>query len=357
MEQLEALYESPPSLNGFVDRKYEIPSYTLNIHGPPRSGKSWLVIDFLSRLPRKKYLYVDLRDLRIDKKALVLHLERFIAKKGIETLVLDHFDANFDPPECQQLVTVTRAPWRPNPLMPLLEISSLDFEEYLAFERRHVNLEHSFSLYLRTGALPEMAQESDTTLTIRHHAVTRSLFPDSTDLTIWRHLCRYQGKPFTPHQLYTQLKKAYKISKDRLYATLKRWETEGLFTGVPKLGQKRGSRRLLFFDFALPASLYFEKSLMGQLRTLAARHRLKRHLDCAYTDTIDLVDLQAKEAIFISPFATAQSSAAKIARTIEKLEKLGMEKITILTISNAFAFTFDTLPITGRPIYEWLLED
>lgn len=357
MRPLENFYDATPKAVGFVDRKIEIPSYTVNLYGPPRSGKSWLVLDYLSTIPKRRHLYIDLRDQRVQSDALFANLQAFIDTHGIETVVLDHFEGERPLPRCRQCIVVTEAPYASNPFMPLLEVAPLDFEEYLAFEKRHIHLEHSFSLYLRTGSLPQMAQVHESLLTMRLHEILRAVFVHPNERILFRHLAKFQGKPVTPHQLYTAMKKETRVSKDWLYGTLKAWERRKILRWFGKLEQPKAARRALLFDFALPASLYFEKSLMGQLYTLAAEKMQRSAPETGWTDGLDLYDPQSRHALLLSPFANQQSAAAKIAGLVGEIDRLGVSRITILTISNAFAFRFDTIPVTARPFYEWILEE
>jgi len=357
VHQLEALYESTPKAVGFIERKIDIPSHTLNLYGPPRCGKTWVVLDYAATIPKKKRLYIDFSDLRIDKTTLAKSLQGFIDRHGIETVILDSYDKSVPIPNCRQTVIVTQAPFTENPFMPLLELAPLDFEEYLAFEKRHTHPEHSFSLYLRTGSLPSMAGTHESLLTRRLHSLVRSIFPAKSDRAIFRQMARHLGKPLTPHQLYTALKKRTKISKDRLYATLEDLKERRMVAWVEKFGQPRAAKRLLIYDFAMPASMFFEKSLMGQLYSIAAWRFVGAQREIFYHDALDLYDPAQHHGYIISPFSNAESAAAKIADRIEALDSLKVKRLTILTVSNAFEFDFDALHIQAIPFYEWLVED
>ncbi len=357
MDQLEAFYDTTPKAPGFIERKIDIPAYTVNLYGPPQSGKTWLVLDYLSRIPKKKHLYIDFRDLRIDKDGLNETLQRFVEREKIDTVVLDHYDGSVAVPRVRQCILVTAAPDRSNPFIPLLHCPTLDFEEFLAFEKRLVSLEHSFSLYLRYGSLPAMSAIHETRLTPEMHRLIRQIFPDPSDMALFRHIGRHQGKAVSAHQIYTALKRSIRISKDRLYRTLHDWEEEKTIFWIPRLDHPRAAKKLLFFDFALPASLYFEKSLMGQLQTVAARKLLQKHPDVAYTDRFDFFDPQSRRAWLISPFAGAENIARKAATLIEEIERYRIESVTILTVSNAFEFMIEGVPLLAQPLYEWALSD
>ncbi len=357
MQQLEAFFESVPKPAGFIERKTEIPSHTLNLYGPPKSGKSWLVLDYLNKISKKKRLYIDLADLRIEKKSLADQIDNFIAANKIETVVLDHYDGSIPMPRCRQTILVTESAYTKNPMMPLLELKTLDFEEYLAFQKRHINLQHLFSLYLRTGSLPAMASTAESILTIRLHENIRSVFRSENEILLFKQMSRYQGKPLTVHQLYTAMKKEYKISKDWLYKKVKSYEERNIISWLPKYGQPKAAKRILFYDFALPASMHFEKSLMGQLYTIAAARLLKKSNEIYYSQKLDFLDPASRSAFIISPFANQQSSAAKISRLMHEIDSFNISDITVLTIANSFEFMFEKTRVKAVPFYEWIVQD
>jgi hypothetical protein len=194
-------------------------------------------------------------------------------------------------------------------------------------------------------------------LTRRLHELIRSIFPQEIDQALLRQMARHLGKPVTPHQLYTTLKKTHKISKDRLYATLKAYESRRMIAWIDKFRQPRAAKRLLIYDFAMPASLFFEKSLMGQLYTIAAWRFIRSGREVFYHDALDLYDPAKDHGLTLSPFANPESSAAKIAGRIEAIEALGIKRLTVLTISNTFRFHFDKISVQAAPFYEWMIED
>ena len=356
MEQLEALYESTPKPINFIERKISIPDEDVNVYGPPKSGKSWLVLDYLTNIPKKKHLYIDLNDVRLDKSSLDKKLQDFILINDIDVVVIDHYDDSIDLPECKQLIVVSQKQLFSSTISSLL-LQPLDFEEYLAFEKRHIHLEHSFSLYLRTGSLPEMATIHETLITKNLHQIMRTTFPEPSEQIFFRTLAKFLGKPLTANQLYTTLKKEHKFSKDRVYRTIKEWEDRQIIKWVKKYNQPKAAKRLLIYDFAMPASNYFEKSLMGQLYSIAAHKMLQRFPDISYTETIDIYEPTTNQAILLSPFANPQSSATKVSKLINYIDALNIRSITILTIANSFEFIFEKIDVIAKPFYEWIMEE
>ena len=355
MEQLEVLYESTPKPLNFIERKVSIPSKHVNIYGPPKSGKTWLLLDYLSNIPKKKHLYLDLNDVRLDKSTLNSNLQNFINLNNIEVVAIDHFDNSITLPKCKQLIVASQKALTSEPFLNI-SLQPLDFEEYLAFEKRHIHLEHSFSHYLKTGSLPEMATIHETLLTKRLHKIMKSIFPEKSDQILFRTLSKFLGKPLTPNQLYTTLKREHKFSKDRVYKTVKDWEDRQIIRWVKKYNQTKSAKRLLIYDFALPASMYFEKSLIGQLYSITANKMILKGLNISYTEGIDFYIKESSQAILLSPFTNPQNSTLKVSKLINKIESLKIESITILTISNSFEFIFNKLKVEAKPFYEWIME-
>ena len=357
MQQLEAIYESTPKPLNFIERKISIPDRDINLYGPPKSGKTWLILNYLTKIPKKKYIYIDLNDVRLDKSSLDKNLQEFIQINNIDVVAIDHYDGSITLPECKQLIIVSQKP-QIFPNISLLLLQPLDFEEYLAFEKRHIHFEHSFSLYLRTGSLPEMATVHETLLTKNLHQIMRETFPEASEQIFFRTLAKFLGKPVTANQLYTTLKKEYKFSKDRVYKTIKDWEDRQIIKWIKKYNQPKAAKRLLLYDFALPASMYFEKSLMGQLYSIAANRLIQRYPDISYTEKIDFYESKTNQAIILSPFANPQSTATKVSKLINEIEMLKIGTITTLTIANSFEFTFEKIKVTAKPFYEWItIED
>jgi len=356
LEQLEALYESTPKPINFIERKISIPDENVNIYGPPKSGKSYLVLDYLTNIPKKKHLYIDLYDIRLDKSSLNKKLQDFIQTNEIDVVAIDHYDGSIDLPKCKQLIVVSQKPLFFSALFSLL-LQPLDFEEYLVFQKRHIHLEHSFSLYLRTGSLPEMATIHETLITKNLHQIVRTTFPQPNEQIFFRTLAKFLGKPLTANQLYTTLKKEYKFSKDRVYKTIKEWEDRQIIKWVKKYNQPKTAKRVLLYDFALPTSIYFEKSLIGQLYSIAAYKMLQNFSDIFYTETIEIYEPTTNQAILLLPFANQQSSAMKVAKLINEIDTLNIRSITILTISNSFEFIFEKINVIAKPFYEWIMEE
>ena len=115
MRSLEACYEINFSKVNFIERKFKIKNSKTIITGASKTGKSYLIYDFLSEFKAKEYLYIDFSDLRNDVMGISLNLEKFIRMNEIIVLVLENFDFDLT---CNLIdFEVVRAPRKGDPIV------------------------------------------------------------------------------------------------------------------------------------------------------------------------------------------------------------------------------------------------
>lgn len=105
MKSLETCYEiNLPKIN-FIERKIKIENKKTIINGPTKTGKSYLIFDFLSNFKPKEYLYIDFHDFRTNTEEITsLKLQEFINSNEIKVVVLENFDFQFDLPNCENII-------------------------------------------------------------------------------------------------------------------------------------------------------------------------------------------------------------------------------------------------------------
>ncbi len=78
MTTLEFCYELEFSKISFIERKTRITHPKTIITGPPKSGKSFLIFDYLSNFENEDYIYIDFNDYRNEKEEIQNGLEEFV---------------------------------------------------------------------------------------------------------------------------------------------------------------------------------------------------------------------------------------------------------------------------------------
>ena len=104
MRTLEACYEINFSKVNFQERKIKITEPKTIISGAFKTGKSYLIYDFLSTFKPKEYLYIDFSDLRNEISDVSKNLEKFMETNEIIVLVLENFDFQFELPPCENII-------------------------------------------------------------------------------------------------------------------------------------------------------------------------------------------------------------------------------------------------------------
>lgn len=356
MEFLEILYEEPIPKEGFGRRKIDLAGHVpCNLAGHAKSGRSSLLFSHLSNLPKESFLYIDCNDLRLlDPRPLLLKLPAFIAQKGIRTVALDNFDPAWPLPLFQEMIVVTQKPLNSTGFS-LMTLRGFDLEEFMALYKKQLDAEHAFARFLRQGTLPALLSASDPQLRFAHHAAIRSLFYHPLELSLFRVMSRFMGAPVSKHQLYQGVKRTHKASKDRLYLLLEDFEARRLLYWLPKFDQPGAAKKLILFDFALPASILPEKSLIKELQNMIALELIGRGTELFYLDHIDFYLPRHATALIVLPFGNASTAAQRLAK-VKKLESLALTQIYILTVSSHFSFTFDGHSVEALPIYEWAMQ-
>ena len=155
MKSLEACYEINFSKINFIERKIKIEDSKTIISGASKTGKSYLIYDFLSEFKAKDYIYIDLLDLRNDIDEISQNLAKFIKMNEITVLVVENYNFQFELPSCENIIISMVKPEKIKGFKNLI-IGALDFEEYLLHDSKHQNITQSFNSFLKFGNLPEL---------------------------------------------------------------------------------------------------------------------------------------------------------------------------------------------------------
>lgn len=352
MEMLEYFYQNRPQNENFVPRKCTIDDHPLiNLFGARGVGKSALVLDYLANLDKKNILYIDLDDPNI-LFAPLGSLQNFIDKEAIETLVLDHYDDNdISLPKVKQLIIVSREPIEDNNFIQI-KLTPLDFEEFLAFENS-AHTSASFSHYLKIGSLPRFAASHKAT-PLETKEFLKSKF-SLEEIRLLGFLALFATKQISINQIYTRCKEHFKISKDWLYKTMQKLQTEGIIHLVEDY-QPSASKKLVFYDNAITKYLNRNLTFIMLFEQAVVLELLKKdeeicsfyNLGYLYTDGVLTI---------LAPFDSEEAVWAKCQKNISKLKLAEIQDAKIITVANTYEYTIDGIRFEAMPFYEWSLVD
>ncbi len=144
MNILEQIFEINFNKKNFLERKISITHKNTILIGAPKSGKTYLIYDYLSKFDDNKYLYIDFDDNKNDFDEIEKNLDSFIKKNNIEVLVLENYRFNLNLPKVTSTIITTNVKRYQEGFFTLL-VKPLDFEEFLLFDTKHQNLSQSFN--------------------------------------------------------------------------------------------------------------------------------------------------------------------------------------------------------------------
>jgi len=351
MNLLEYFQNQYPKSENYVTRKTHLPyDGDLNLFGVRSAGKTAMVLDLLNDEEDETSLYIDLQDPNLIFTTLnVRTLQKYIDKEGITLLILDHYNQDMLPhfPNVERLIVISRIPLQDADLTPV-ELFPLDYEEFLAFEASSAQ-NRGLNHFLRSGTLPLLARSQKTpTLTLKTFFYS-SFTPSEQKLLLI--LAQHHTKHLTIHQLYTIAKEKFKLSKDWLYKTMKDFVEEKLVLFIEDRYEKSG-KKMLLFDFAFAKYLTMGQPFILQFDTMIALALMKHHIE-VQTLGIHGYITNKNELIIPAPFESEESLWVKSQNKFSLYKKYGIEKVSIITVVNAYEYSIEKLHFEALPFNEW----
>jgi len=351
MELLEYYQNQRFSTENYVPRKCQLPlNGDINLHGVRGAGKTTIILDLIHEADQDSTLYIDLEDPNLIFNALTtLSLQRYIDREGITLLILDHYSEGYlsSFPKVERLFVLSRMPLDNKELNPV-ELFPLDYEEFLAFES-NTSQSSGFNHFLRSGTLPMIARSQKTNTQAMKTFLLSSF--DENEEKLLLILAQHHTKHLTTHQIYSFSKEKFKVSKDWLYKTMKRFTQEKLVLFINDRYQKSG-KKMLLFDFAFAKYLTIGQPFIIQFDTMIALALVKHHINVE-TLGIHGYITEKDELIIPAPFESEESLWVKSQNKFSIYKKYGIKKVTIVTVANTYEYDIERLHFEALPFDEW----
>lgn len=358
MNDLEYHYEESYKPQHLFPRKKRIQAKKTLLCGAAMCGKTYLILDHLSHFEKKEFLYLDLQDERIDLFSFEEDLHAFLKKYAIKLLVVENYDFSFDLPDVEELIISTRLTCKELEGFEKITLTPLDFEEYIAFDKRHFNVEQLFNLFTHTGTLPYfIALGIHYPNTLEVQKILRSFCEKQNHFRLLKTLALHQGLKVSLHKFYTLLKPHMKISKDKLYELVKSFEQKQLIFLVQKYKSEKSNKKLFLFDFAMKNALTCKKDFLKTFENMVFLELRKREQGIFYTDFIDLYLPNKNLALFCIPFLTEEFIKIKLSKLIQHLLTHKIRTIEVITVGNEGFFMLEKISCRILPFWDWALEN
>jgi predicted AAA+ superfamily ATPase len=351
MDLLEYFSENRPDNTFFHSRKLVLPDQgSFHLIGARGVGKSTLVIEYLRSLSETNWLYIDCQDPIFALEDIdSMMLEQFVDEEGISTVVLDHYYDGFLEalPRIKRLILASRRPIAGVGLPPL-ELFGLDYEEFLSFERDS-SPTHSFNRFLKVGTLPLSTHKDASALNSAMRQFFYASFGED-ESRLMLILARFHGRRLTTHQIFTHAKEYFRISKDWIYRTIKRFQDEKLIFFIDDT-EIKGARKMILYDYALSKYLSKEQSFAITFDTMIALALIKHGFD--FTSLGNQGYIVKDELVIPSPFESEEQAWKHAHNHIGSYRKHSIAQVWHVTVSEHYRFELGGVVFEGIPFYEW----
>lgn len=356
MQTLNYLYETNTKNSLFLDRKVTITAKKTLLLGPRKSGKTSLILDHLSHYEKGSYLYIDLSDERVEKESVRENLALFLKKNPIKLLVIEHFDFSFALPLVDEIILSTPFTCKALEGFETLYLYPLDFEEFIAFEKKHSNIEHLFNLYANLGTFAHLVHGSEQNSHRLIQEMLHLILGDGLEFLVYKRLCELQGSKISLFQIYNHLKSFTKISKDKLYAITASLSEQKLLFWLEKYNAPSAAKKVYPLDFAFKDALTFKKDFSKRFENMVFLELIKRHKTIFYEEGIDFYLPEEELAILCVGFAPKELIEKKIQKLLPMLWALHVKRIEVVTLSSENALSIEGMSFSILPFWEWSLQ-
>jgi predicted AAA+ superfamily ATPase len=354
MKTLEAAHQTDFSKINFNERKISITSkYTL-LYGPPRCGKTYLIMDYLSKFDTSNYLYIDFNDLRVDENEVIINLQEYIFEHNIEAIALENYNFQCKLPICNSIIISSNHIQKIDNFKSLL-VMPLDFEEYILHYPKLQSTTNSFNTFLKYGNLPGLIDYSDEKKITRMQEIIKLYSKNQTQLEVLKILFKSLGEKRSIFQLYNQLKKSIKISKDMFYSLCDEYEKNCLIFFVQKYDQPKATKKLYAFNHTFLDCLSHQKNFTNEFSNMVYLELLKKKTDIYYLDKVDFYIPSKNKLILAIAFFNPLQIPKVSEILLPYIKHLNIKKVVIITIGIEQVFYCDNQEITAIPFYEWAL--
>ena len=350
---LDSIYNISTKKGNLIPRKYQITSPYTILKGASKTGKTSIIKQYLSTIPLASYLYIDLKDLRIDKEQVKEELPQFCIDNKIHTLVIEAYESDIKLPNVSAVILSTE-----HDLMiegfDRLNVYNLDFEEFLAFDSRYDSLDSAFTHFLQTSSYPELYFiHQDHRQKQLQNILKLSLNP--LELQIIMHAAKLLGQKVSAFQMFERLKLQQKLSKDMFYKTFYGLMEKGYLYWIEKFEHARATKKLYTLDFNLKNALTLQKDFSRLFETLVFLEMLKRGAEVYYADGIDFYIPKENRIVLTMPFSNEDVLFKKIESIEAFIIENGVLHVEVVTMNAQTKLGLPYAIIEMMPFVQWAI--
>ncbi len=350
---IEKFYRLELTNQGYVNRKIKLDGLNYQINGISLSGKTKIIKSYLLTCKKQDYLYIDLKDIRIDVNTLNTSLQSFCDNHHIKIMVLDNYHDKVIIPKVQQIIICCRK-YQKIDFLTTKIVYPLDFEEFLAFSNRYDSIIFSDFLYLGGFASLRHVPQDEQAIYIQYWF--KQIFTP-IQFAIMKLVSTLFGQTLSAFNLYERLKKNMKLSKDLLYISYRELLEQNYLLPLSKFGNNNATKKIYLCDIIFKHALTVEKNFAKLFENVVFLELFKHDVKCFYAQKIDFYIPDANKIILCMPFSD-ESALFKRVEAIEAfIFSYQVINIECITMNHEGAISHPISNIIMIPFVQWALGD
>lgn len=303
----------------FFPRRFGINESRIHLYGAPKSGKSSIALYHTKQF--KNPIYIDFNDFRNSLESIKNTLLKVSMEKRVDILVLDNLPEDFTSlPNIKNIITISE---KQSSKFTNKEILPLSFEEFISFDKSSQNINTLLNEFIKYGNLPQSIFLKESQKEQNKQDALRLIFGDKISFALY--ILNLQGKVISINQIYSNLKKITKISKDFIYSFIESLQERNIIYLVPNILSQKLPKKLFLFDFSLRQVISYERDFLALFENMLFMELKRFKKPIFYAKNINLIC--KNKGYILAPFNTKDSIKAML----ERIDLFDLE-IIVLTL-------------------------
>ncbi|WP_298960276.1 hypothetical protein [uncultured Campylobacter sp.] len=290
--------------------------------------------------------------------------EFLAANEQISSLFLDNFSsADFEISSLQsfagrlnlkRFIISTRDKELVLPGFERLELLPLSFEEFIAFDKRHNEINSMISAFLAQGGGAKSPFITPAEILEFEQRLLTANF-SRTEILILKECLGFVHAAFSVNKIYTALKPRIKISKDAVYGTIAKLERENFIRFLSKAGEPARAKKLYFSHFNMREILTSKKDFSKKFANVLFCELLGLNTPIFYTKELDFYLPALKMGVLVIPFSDADIIFLKFRKILSVLKRLGITSLKVVSMANSGRLEIEGIRCDVVPFHEFVL--
>ena len=235
-----------------------------------------------------------------------------------------------------------------------LELLPLSFEEFIAFDKRHNEINSMISAFLAQGGGAKNPFITPAEILEFEQRLLAANFSRTEILILKECLC-FVHAAFSANKIYTALKTRIKISKDAVYGTITKLERENFIRFLSKAGEPTRAKKLYFSHFNMREILTSKKDFSKKFANVLFCELLGLDTPIFYTKELDFYLPTLKMGVLVIPFSDADIIFLKFRKILSALKRLGITSLKVVSMANSGRLEIEGIRCDVLPFHEFVL--